>query len=1218
MRGFRANKEELSVLLKSPPAVVCLQETLVTENNTLSLSGYTCLCSYVNRGICLCIRNDFVYSPIVLQSALEVFAARISFSKAITVCSVYLSPSQSITKKQLLELIDQLPSPYIIIGDFNAHSVRWGSDSTDIRGKVVEDVIDDLNLCVLNSGAPTFCAASGALSHIDLALCDPSIFLDLDFKVHSDLCGSDHFPILLHILTSQTEKPLRHWKFQEANWNLFQSLLLSHISSNILDNDNSIEVFSSIIVECANQAIPKSSGKIHAPKTPWFDEECKQLHRERKAAQRKFFRFPTVENKCHHQKLRAQTRRLFKEKKKQSWLNFCSSLNFQTSTKKVWNIIRKIKGKNSKAAIQCLKDNGETITDKAQIANLLASTIHFNSSSNNYSESFKKVKQSKEKVPCSFKADSSAVYNIPFSMSELKEALLKSNNSAPGHDDIHYQLLGHLPESSLEILLDIFNSIWMNGNFPLSWRKAIIIPIPKPGKDHSDPNNYRPIALTSCLCKTMERMVYERLMWQLEAIDALDVVQCGFRKNRSTVDHLIRYETFIRNAFVKGEHVVSILFDLEKAYDTTWKHGILLDLKELGFDGNLPLFIANFLTDRNFQVRIGSTLSDPFSQEMGVPQGSILSPLLFNLKINNIVKSVKPEIDKSLFVDDFSISASGKTLAGVERQLQLCVNKLQKWVDDNGFKFSVSKTECIHFHKKKNQVLQPDIVLNGNRIKVSNQVKFLGIIFDSKLSFLPHIKYLKCICQDSLNVLKVISHTDWGADRETLLRLYRSLVRSKLDYGCIVYGSARKSYLEALDPVHHQGLRIALGAFRTSPKDSLYAEAGEPPLELRRLRLSMNYYVKLKSNPLNPAYSCVFHIKDLYKFEQKPNEIPPFGMWMSKVFGTTDMNIDAICDSPLLTDLPHWKLSSPKVNLSLTSFKKNSTPDCLFKQKYLEESVQYKHYEKIFVDGSVNGDKVAAAAVSHNNFKCPSKFRLPDFCSIYTAELRGILLALNLILKSDYDCFLIVCDSLSVLQAFQSCKITHPLLVDIHNLHSLLRNSGFIVEFMWIPSHVGIYGNSVVDSAAKSALQMPISLSDSNTIPHSDLNRKINSFCRCLWQDHWSLQTNNKLFQFFPVLTEKLPMAVKNRKEETILTRLHIGHSYITHGFLLRKEGPPWCHGCDSRFSVKHFMTECGDLALSRERHLKVLYPTLGNVFRNCVLDDIFAFLKSTNLYSKI
>ena len=343
------------------------------------------------------------------------------------------------------------------------------------------------------------------------------------------------------------------------------------------------------------------------------------------------------------------------------------------------------------------------------------------------------------------------------------------------------------------------------------------------------------------------------------------------------------------------------------------------------------MFISNFLTDRNFQIRIGSTLSDPFFQEMGLPQGSILSPLLFNLKINNIVKAVKPDSDKSLFVDDFSISGKGKTLAGVERQLQLCINGIQKWVDENGFRFSITKTECIHFHRKRNQVLQPSLHVNNQSIKVSNQVKFLGVIFDSKLSFLPHIKYLKNSCQNELNILKVISHTDWGADKETLLRLYRSLVRSKLDYGCIVYGSTRKSHLQALDPIHHQGLRIALGAFRTSPKDSLYAEAGEPPLKFRRLRLAMNYYLKLKANPSNPTYKCVFGPQLVQAFEKKPNEIRPFGIRMNEYFQASDIDVDLVCDDPLETNVPSWKLSKPVINLSMTSLKKDTTPESAYR-----------------------------------------------------------------------------------------------------------------------------------------------------------------------------------------------------------------------------------------------------------------------------------------------
>ena len=129
--------------------------------------------------------------------------------------------------------------------------------------------------------------------------------------------------------------------------------------------------------------------------------------------------------------------------------------------------------------------------------------------------------------------------------------------------------------------------MWESGCFPPSWREAVVIPIPKPGKDHS----------AVCHCKTMERMINARLMWSLESQGLLSEKQCGFRKNRSTLDHLVRFETFIRNAFVKKEHVLTIFFDLEKAYDTTWKHGILADLWNLGFRGHLPRFIQSFLSE---------------------------------------------------------------------------------------------------------------------------------------------------------------------------------------------------------------------------------------------------------------------------------------------------------------------------------------------------------------------------------------------------------------------------------------------------------------------------------------------------------------------------------------------------------------------------------------------------------------------------------------------
>ena len=190
---------------------------------------------------------------------------------------------------------------------------------------------------------------------------------------------------------------------------------------------------------------------------------------------------------------------------------------------------------------------------------------------------------------------------------------------------------------------------------PKSWKEATIIPIPKPSKDNTNPNNYRPIALTSCICKTLELMINVRLVWYLEKNSIITEFQSGFRHQRSTNDHLVRLETFIREAFIKKEHLVAVFFYLEKAYDTTWKYGIMNDLHEIGLKGRLPIFVQNFLSNREFKVHVGSTLSKAHNQEQGVPQGSILSVTLFSLKINNIVKCLNPGVDCSLYVDDFLI-----------------------------------------------------------------------------------------------------------------------------------------------------------------------------------------------------------------------------------------------------------------------------------------------------------------------------------------------------------------------------------------------------------------------------------------------------------------------------------------------------------------------------------------------------------------------------------
>ena len=245
--------------------------------------------------------------------------------------------------------------------------------------------------------------------------------------------------------------------------------------------------------------------------------------------------------------------------------------------------------------------------------------------------------------------------------------------------------------------------------------------------------------------------------------------------------------------------------------------------------------------------------------------------------------------------------------------------------------------------------MDPVLKLDNDHIQFVKEAKFLGLIWDTKLTFEPHIKYLKARCQKSLNILKVLSRTEWGADRTTLLKLYRALVRSKLDYGCIV-GSASKTALTKLDPVHNKGLRLSLGAFRSSPVESLYVEAHEPPLEIRREKLALQYTIKLKANPGNPAYDVVFNPKYQHLYANKDSATDSFGIYCKKLLKEAKMDVGEIAINSI-PDVPIWDSEPVTVDFTLSEFDKSST-STVFESRFNEVKQKYLDFCHIYTDGS--------------------------------------------------------------------------------------------------------------------------------------------------------------------------------------------------------------------------------------------------------------------------
>ena len=616
------------------PTVLCCQETYLKPNNIIEFQKYVSYHVHSEGvdgracgGVSVLVKKSIPHRQITLNTNLQAVAVVLSLHKTITICSIYIPPRYQLGNRELNDLLDQLPSPFILIGDMNAHNITWGNPDNNTKGDKLEKLISDYDLCLWNDGCPTYIhPATGTFSAIDMSICSPSLFLDFEWQVHDDLCGSDHFPTFLNPTNRPDPTGVPRWNLKKADWSEFRTLCESQLTpETVVGMKDEEETFTSILHTIAEKTIPKTSAVPRKLNKPWWTEECQEVYNNRKKALNNFKKHPTTEKLNIYKIEHARARRVFRESMKNTWRNYVSKLNDRTPIKKTWDMIRKITGKGQSNGIKQIVKDGQTITNIKQISNTLGDTLSSNSSSTNYSNAFQTHKLQQEQVPLNFESDNIEDYNLPFTLKELQDSLNKAHDTSVGPDDIHYQILKHMPDISLHALLDLFNDIWDDGVFPPGWREATIIPIPKPGKDHTNPTNYRPIALTSCICKTFERMINNRLVWYLEYNGIITAYQSGFRKKRSTIDQIIRLESAVREAFINKEHIVAVYFDLEKAYDTTWKYGIMKDLHDAGLRGHMATFISKFLSNRKFSVRIGGTLSDMYNQEEGVPQGSILS-----------------------------------------------------------------------------------------------------------------------------------------------------------------------------------------------------------------------------------------------------------------------------------------------------------------------------------------------------------------------------------------------------------------------------------------------------------------------------------------------------------------------------------------------------------------------------------------------------------------
>lgn len=1226
-RGLRTSLQDLQAVIRQRrPLFVCLQETKLSSNVKCQLKGYSVFRKDVptdtvaHGGVLLAVHHSIPMRPLVINSSVQSVAAQVMFNRRkVSICSVYLPPGVPFPMNELRQLVLELPSPAIILGDFNAHNTVWGCENTNTRGRLLENFIHSEDLCILNTGTRThFTLPSGQTSVLDLSLVSPQLTHSFMWSVGEDPLCSDHFPIWLDYV----EEPLlgvrpRKWNFNKADWVEFETRLGARFEVYERRVPQSVENFTSTLLEVADECIPKTSGTPRRIPVPWWTVECRKAILERERAFKILDKNSTTENLIRFRKARAFARRTVRDAKQASWRKYVEKLNRFTPVSEVWNRIKRIAGKFDSVPLPVLRIDDQDVTCPEEVANEIARAFSDRCSASNTDPQFLRHRATCELSTIDFHRSDQSHYNDPFTILELRSALNTLRDVSEGPDRIHNNMLRHLPECAQEVLLAVFNTIWERGTFPDAWREATIIPILKPGRQGFNPLDYRPISLTSALCKLMEKMVSSRLVWFLEHCDFFVREQCGFRKHRSTVDHILYLDTVIRTAFKKNRHVGAIFFDIEAAYDTAWRHGIVLKLFEHGIRGLMGVFLQNFLSHRFFRVRVGNNLSERFPQVDGVPQGGVLSVVLFAVMINDIGKQLPTSIGRSLFVDDFAIWSCATNCPSMARQLQLATCQVERWCTTNGFRLSIAKTVAVHFCRRRRCNPDVPVRLYNEPIPMQRTVKFLGVLMDDRLTYGDHFKMLRERCFKSLNILKTVARTSYGADRSTLLLLYRSLIRSKLDYACMVYDSACKSRKKGLDVIHHTAIRVATGAFRTSPISSLLAEAHEPPLSLRRQMLSMRYALKLRQFPSHPTYDAVFSRETEALFRGGIlQRSEPFCVRMRRLVEESGLRLPAVRRIDHLRT-PPWRLVAPSIDLSLSEHRKADMEPYVFRALAQERIGAYQGHLAIFTDGSKTANGVGCSFVDGSGTVVRS-FSLPTHASVFTSELMAIFKAICFIEVGNELLHLILTDSLSALLSLKTFYPSNPLIQDILIRLTSLTQAGKTVIFCWIPSHVGIVGNELADRAARRAADAPCTRR--LPLPARDFYPAISTFMQNKWQQLWN-EANTKLNTIKPKLTPWPSSFRKSRRDEVTLCRLRIGHTLATHKYLLCGENRPMCPRCGHALSVRHILCDCPGLETERARHFGSNDIDLSDLLRDDsrYLEGIFGFLadaRFTTIYT--
>lgn len=475
---------------------------------------------------------------------------------------------------------------------------------------------------------------------------------------------------------------------------------------------------------------------------------------------------------------------------------------------------------------------------------------------------------------------------------------------------------------------------------------------------------------------------------------------------------------------------------------------------------------------------IEGCLRGPYISNKGTPQGSILSPILFNIYLRDIGSILPENVQILQYADDIVIYTSHKDNVQVIKDIQLAIDSIDKYLTNMGLEISSDKSNLIIFNNKKqvgNFYFDKIWIDNKKEIKRVKHTRFLGVILDEKMTGRLHWNYILHKGRKIVDVISSLAGVWWGSHPSTLISIYKAVLRSTIDYGCQIFKYQENSQIALkVKRLQFKAIRVALGYRQSTPINTMLYEANEPPIDIRGAFLSLRYIYRNLAREFNPVIESLDRLlSTAIIYDKKTRIVKKYSIIKNYILCRYEKKhiFSSICNPAFDTHFDNT-IFRPEICDDLTNVDKNAKHHQI--KEALDNIVHSRpeHTNTLYTDGSKSiEDKFVGAAIYSPFHNRSVRHKLPYDTSIFSAEAWAILQAVDIACSLDWKYTLIFSDSLSVLNSLKNIKKT-PNNYLIHWIkHKMARaaHNNQKIELIWIPAHRGLDGNEKADQAAKEA-----------------------------------------------------------------------------------------------------------------------------------------------------